>query len=70
MINMREYMREWRKRKGKQCLCGNPAGLMKWGEPVCQRCHDLEVYREKKENRPRASVPETYTLHPAGQVTN
>lgn len=26
----------------KECACGEPAVRIKWGEPVCQRCDEIE----------------------------
>jgi hypothetical protein len=45
----RDYLRAYRKRKGKTCDCGNPATMMKWGEPVCARCNELENRRDVQE---------------------
>jgi hypothetical protein len=47
----REYLRAYRKRKGKTCDCGSAATLMKWGEPVCARCNELENRRDVQERR-------------------
>ena len=49
----RLYLRAYRLRKGKLCDCGNPATMMKWGEPVCERCNELERRQEIQERRER-----------------
>jgi hypothetical protein len=48
-LERRVYLRAYRARKNKQCACGNPASMMKWGEPVCTRCNAMEVRRDLKE---------------------
>ena len=49
-----KYRREWRKRAGKKCLCGNEATLTKWGDPVCVRCNELENLQDSEYRRQRA----------------
>ena len=46
----RDYQRAYRKLR-KKCACGRLATMMKWGEPVCERCHALENERDRKEQR-------------------
>ena len=58
----REYLRAYRARKGKLCDCGNPATMMKWGEPVCARCNEMERRREIKEQY-RDVDAQGFTIH-------
>jgi hypothetical protein len=63
----REYLRAYRARKGKLCACGNAATMMKWGEPVCDRCNEMENRRDVLETTRAAREWVEYAINlPAG----
>jgi hypothetical protein len=55
-LERREYFRRWRAEKANHCACGEPKARMKWGEPVCKRCDDLE---EQQDLHERAKAKQT-----------
>lgn len=61
-LERRDYLRAYRARKGKECDCGRPADLMKWGEPVCWRCNQLENRRDLITERREIDARE-YLIH-------